>query len=118
MDTALSNGDFLKNSKGMPVMIDGTNELLQRALIRMTVKKGSFTYDKELGSELYKLKTSYKNDDILKEKVLIYIKEALLPMKEVSVVDATLERQSNMENLNITVYLTVVNKPTEIEVII
>ena len=56
MDTAISNGDFMLDSNGIPISIYGIQEILQRALIRLTVRKGSFIYDTNLGSDLYKLK--------------------------------------------------------------
>ena len=53
MDTAIKDGDFQTNGSGLPVRISGVRELLQRAVFRLTVKKGSFFYDQQLGSRLY-----------------------------------------------------------------
>lgn len=118
MDTALSEGDFLINSKGHPISIDGASELIQQALIRLSVKKGSFTYDKELGSNLYKLKTSYKNDTELKQAILIYAKEALEPMKNVKITGLSIEHQNDGENLEITFELTALTEQVQVEVTI
>lgn len=61
MDTAIKDGDFQTNGSGLPVRISGAQELLQRVMFRLTVKKGSFFYDQQLGSRLYTLKGSYGN---------------------------------------------------------
>ena len=67
MDTALINGDFKVSSNGRPEQIDGTQELLQRAAIRLNVPLGSFVYDAQLGSRLHSLKAE---DDALNAKAL------------------------------------------------
>lgn len=52
MDTALANGDFKPGSNGLPKKIDGTAELFQRAMIRLSVPLGTFSYLPMLGSRL------------------------------------------------------------------
>lgn len=53
MDTALKNGDFNLENCGSPYLIDDIEEILQRATIALTVKKGSDIYNREFGSQLY-----------------------------------------------------------------
>ena len=89
MDTALFNGDFLCDSRGFPITISGINEILQRILIRLSVKKGKFVYDKDLGSELYKLDINEENAEA---RALSLVREALsdiknIKVKEVSIID-------------------------------
>lgn len=55
MDAALSDGDFARAANGRPYLIGGTEELFQRAAIRLTVPAGRFCYDAPLGSRLFLL---------------------------------------------------------------
>ena len=55
MDTALLEGDFCPDSRGLPVLLEGREELLQRVAICLTVKKGSFPYLPQLGSRLFQV---------------------------------------------------------------
>lgn len=50
MDQAIDKNGDLALRFGTPCMIGGTEELLQRAYICLAVRKGSFIYDRELGS--------------------------------------------------------------------
>ena len=52
MDTLLIDGGFARTSTGLPQAVEGREELLQRARIRLTVPKGAFPYAPELGSAL------------------------------------------------------------------
>ncbi|MFQ9873062.1 MAG: hypothetical protein ACLRVT_08795 [Oscillospiraceae bacterium] len=69
MDTAIKNGDFETNHNGLPIAISGVQELLQRAMFRLTVKKGSFFYDQQLEPVVY-LKGSYGNREALSETAM------------------------------------------------
>lgn len=111
MDTAVSNGDFLCNSKGTPINLAGYEELLQRVLIRLTVKKGSFVYDKSLGSRLYTLKAT---DGNIKERALALVREALIEIPEVAVNDVKIALTNDKESLELTVILAVNNTEKEV----
>lgn len=114
MDTALNNGDFYTNDRRQLVTLYDNDELLQRALIRLCVKKGSFIYDKKLGSRLYTL--THKTKDI-KSKVLSYAKEALLDMDNVTVDDVEVDFVNDTANVNINFILTINNEKFERAVI-
>lgn len=81
MDTALANGDFSVGSNGRPKQIGGTQELFQRAQIRLNVPLGSFVYDASLGSRLHELKA---DDSGLSEKALSMAQEALRVLPQVA----------------------------------
>lgn len=53
MDAKIENSDIVLDSIGNYVMIDGFEEIVQQALIAVKVPKGSFVYDKDLGSDCY-----------------------------------------------------------------
>ena len=115
MDTAISNGDFMLDSNGIPISIYGIQEILQRVLIRLTVRKGSFIYDTNLGSDLYKLKKTTSTS--IKSRALSMVKEALKPMSNVLVDDVSTEFINSSENLKLNVVLRVNNSKKEVEVV-
>lgn len=51
----MKNGDYLPDGIGGEQRVDGTEALLARALFRLSVRRGSFPFLPELGSELYRL---------------------------------------------------------------
>lgn len=116
MDTALNNGDFLLSSNGHPVVIADVEELLQRALIRLCVKKGSFIYDRNLGSELYKLRAYYSNGETLKEMAKRKVIEALKPIWQLSVENVEISRTNGTERLLLNISLKANDKFANLEV--
>jgi len=82
VDTAISNGDWVTNANGIPIVISGLQEQLQRAFIRFSVKEGSFVYDPSLGSRLYTLKA---NDSDGNTKALFLAQEAVKDMPQITV---------------------------------
>jgi hypothetical protein len=110
MDTALANGDFCLDSNGRPKLVGGEKELLQRAMIRLTVPLGGFVYDAALGSQLHTLKTE---DADFSTKAVAMAQEALRQLPELSVEGA---RCSAQEPPAVAVELGYGGKTTEIEV--
>lgn len=82
MDFRLTDGDSVIDSSGKAERITGEDELLQRAYICIAVKKGSFIYNRELGSEIHLLN---KSDDRLADKLLLVMNEAIMDCKGVTV---------------------------------
>lgn len=115
MDTALSNGNFLLDSRGIPFLISGVKELLQRALIRLSIKKGSFIYDRDFGSNLYKLKGDTGN---IQKSALNIVRETLSVMPEIFVENVSVRLSNSNEDLSLNILLYIKNKKEELEVII
>lgn len=55
MELLIQNGDYVPDGKGGFRRALGSDELLQRALFKLTARRGSFPFLPELGSELYRL---------------------------------------------------------------
>lgn len=88
MDIKLYNGDFVRCPGGF-LSVSGNDEILQRALIRLSVMRGKFLPDLSFGSRLYTLRSSDRSQ--LTAKARIFANEALMPMGlEVSSVDVRL----------------------------
>lgn len=79
MDTALRDGDFAVSAAGIPFPVRAAPELLQRALIRLTVPRGSFPYDPALGSSLHALDPA---DPGFYQQAFQAVQEALIPLPE------------------------------------
>ncbi|HAN43835.1 MAG TPA: hypothetical protein DCP97_00445 [Ruminococcaceae bacterium] len=93
MDTYLINGDHAKDSRGMPCAASAEQELLQRAMISLAVKKGSFKYNPNLGSELYRLRQCPAGT--LNAAALGYAAEALSSIKELAVSSVECTKKPN-----------------------
>ncbi len=52
MALRLRDGNYVPGPSGLPEEVSGLEELLQNALLRLTIPKGSFPYGRELGSGL------------------------------------------------------------------
>ena len=78
MDTLLKNMDHARDGCGLPVTITGQRARIQRLLIRLGVRKGSFLPDPQLGSELHKLPLALAGQE-RDQLALHYAQQALLP---------------------------------------
>ena len=52
MELKIRNGDYIADGIGGERRADGAEALLERALFRLSVRRGSFPFLPELGSEL------------------------------------------------------------------
>lgn len=98
MDTFLTNGDFARNDCGRPYEVDGFQELLQRAKIRLSVRQGSFQYDTKLGSRLYTLK-NVSGDTERRALPLVWEALSALPSLGVNKVACTQDGQGGLQVL-------------------
>ena len=87
------------------------------AVFRLTVKRGSFFYDQQLGSRLYTLKGSYGNREMLSENAMQMVREALKPMAEVTPLGVRAS-MTGSDRLSLTVSLLADRKQMELEVLI
>lgn len=111
MDTALQNGDFKLNNQGKPYLINSIEETIQRCKILLDVRQGSFVYNKLLGSNLHLLD---KADENLQGNALLLVKEALMPITQVSV--CSVEPIVNEENILLRVKIKAYNQYADMEV--
>lgn len=110
MDTALKNGDFLPGSNGRPELVGGARELLQRAVIRLKVSLGNFSYDPQLGSRLRELKACGSGRNA---RALTMAQEALRTLPQVTVESAVC---SETQPMTVGFRLHCGNEKLEIEV--
>lgn len=113
MDTLLVGGDHFLNHRGLPAAVTGTAELAQRALIRLSVRRGAFPLDPGLGSELHRLRGA--KSEALPRLALAYAREALAPMAGVTVEGVTVARQDR-DALTVLVRIACEGQTEQLEV--
>lgn len=86
MDVKIENKDIKVQSTGEMVYVGSLEELCQRVGIACTATKGSFAYDRQLGSESLEYEL---DDDRLAEKLTMIFKEATIdiPCTDLRVID-------------------------------
>lgn len=75
MDVKIENKDIKISHTGTPLYIDEVEEIAQRVKIACSVRKGSFIYDRELGSYAHTLDV---DDEMFIEKLEMIYKEATI----------------------------------------
>lgn len=93
MDIKIENGDFAMSDFFRPVVIFDDDELMQRINNRLKIKKGSVFLKDELGSNLHLLTDC--SDDELQSQAEEYVREALEPLKCVTVNAVSAKRKQN-----------------------
>ena len=88
------------------------SSVLECALNRLRIKKGSFVLDQNLGSELYKLYGISSN--YIAPRALSLVKEALSPIEEITVLDVLAEQKNDV--LTLTIYLEIDDTKTSVTV--
>lgn len=86
MEIRLDNGAVCANGLGLPETAEGLEALLQRVYNRLNTVRGSFPYDRELGSRIPEMTLSENTA----EEALRFAQEALLSCPEVTVQMAVL----------------------------
>lgn len=86
MDTALLNGEFDLDQRGMPYLITGLSELMQRTSISLKIKRASFIYSRKLGSELDKVKDI---EDALHSRAEMLAREAIVDIPQTKISNLT-----------------------------
>lgn len=112
MDTLLQEGDMRRGTRGLPCTVTGAEELIQRAIIRLSVRRGSFALDPALGSELYKLGAC--NAASLAATAENFVRQALLPLPEITVNEVRCVRTD--DRLRLQMELMIGGEPKYLEV--
>lgn len=84
MELKLNNGRYICDDRGNPEAASGREELLARALFKLTARRGSFPFLPDLGSGMYLLYKEKKSS--LQSAALRYAIEALSDEPDIQVV--------------------------------
>lgn len=82
MELKFDSGEYVKNAYGGFRTVSGRDELLQRALMRLSARRGSFFPLPDFGSELHTLFSMKKSQRAAAARRMVY--EALEPEKELA----------------------------------
>lgn len=115
MDTLLYNGQHQYNNQGSPVMVGGVQELMQRAMIRLIVPRGSFPDDPGFGSRLRSIPAA-GSAALRNSQALAFVREALLPIREIAVQGVQCAFQPDSQRMHIRLLLTTAGESSKVEV--
>ena len=101
MERKLVNGDYVPDGRGGLAALTGAEEILQRALFRLTARRGALPFLPELGSRLYLLPR--EKPSARQALAVQYAAEALRNEEGLTVTGAQLNETA--EGLRLTVYL-------------
>lgn len=107
MTSKFQNGDLVIGSRGVPATVDGAEELLQQARIRLQAHRGRFSLDPELGSSLYQLDLSRADLQTVEAR----IREALAPLPEIELSGLSQNVDARSGQIRIRAELSVKNFP-------
>lgn len=113
LDTALYNGDFLLDNRNRMIEISGIDEILQKVFIILSVKKGSFCYDRNFGSELYKLRNY---EDHLEDRAKMLAEGALYDLDYVKINNVEVENGLENDDITLTLHLIIDEENYDLEV--
>ncbi len=101
MERKLVNGDYVPDGKGGLAVLTGAEEVLQRALFRLTARRGALPFLPGLGSRLYLLPR--EKPSARQALAVQYAAEALGDEEGLRVTGAELRERA--DGLELTVYL-------------
>lgn len=113
MDSKLKNGDHARDARGLSISLDADGLLIQNAMIRLMVKKGSFPLNRELGSLLWRLPRDTAGANAL---VSGYVQEALGPLRGVQVDGASCAYAGDRLTVHVSLTLRESKKTVELGV--
>ncbi len=113
MELQLRGGDYVPDGKGSFVTATGAEETLQRALIRLSARRGCLPWLPELGSRLYLLRAARPQERDM--AAMGYVSEALEPEEGLSVRDVTVGEEAD-GRLTVVVRLSAPGRQATIEV--
>lgn len=99
MELLIRDGDYVPDGRGGLQSAQGEEELLQRALFRLTMRRGSFPFLPELGSELYRL--TREKPSAWQGLARQYAAEALRGEEGVTVTDVVVTPQGEGARLDV-----------------
>lgn len=116
MDTLLSGGGLYKDDCGLPVMIEDMDEILQQIYIRLSVRRGSFAPDPELGSELHTL--GGMDPEQLSDRALALVRQALAPIGAVQVQSVTCTQGAGIRDIRVHVQLQASGRAASVNLLV
>ena len=99
MELKIRSRDYVSDGAGGLVRVSGWDELLERVLFKLSVRRGSFALAPELGSKLHLLWREKGESRATAAKQ--FVAEALAEETDLTVSDVTLEQKGDLLTLRI-----------------
>lgn len=80
MDVMLQNGDTAVDATGCNLWLEGMEEALQQVKLCLSISKGSFIYEKELGLEM----PAFGEDERSLKNAEALLREAVMPIEGIT----------------------------------
>lgn len=111
MTEQIINGQFAKDNTGKIITLDDTNTVIEQIKLALTIPKGNFELNTELGSSIYDLDLNSVNDDV----VFSMVCQLLLPFTNVEVSKASILSNDN-SHLYLSLELNINNTDFTIDI--
>lgn len=110
MDIKIENGDTIISESGIPEMVSGIEEAIQKVNLAIKIRKGKFIYDRNIGTQIDSVIFEDKNAS---ETVEMMLNECLIDTC-VSVKVNYIETRQNKTYAGITVTNGFISQDTEV----
>lgn len=114
MNLYLNKGDYVTTDAGSLKIMSPSQAIIQQVMTQLTVKKGSFLYDKTLGSLLYKLK-NYNYQD-LQVSAYRYVFDSLSTIPNIKLADVFCTYLPKIDLIKVEIAIVIKEKNYKIEV--
>ncbi|MEG0894293.1 MAG: hypothetical protein RSE93_01150 [Oscillospiraceae bacterium] len=104
------NKDLHKSKNGILQNCSDIDMIIRRAIIRLSIDKGKYVFDKSLGNEFY----SHDLSRLDNNSIFILVSEALFDIKEIVVTKVERVKTDNDFSLAIKIYAEILNDNYEI----
>lgn len=91
MDLLIENGDFALTATGRPVIISGIDEIKQKISILLMLRKNSFIYNYNLGSNIHTITSQTPQSELLH-----IVKSSLASLNYIKVNNVFLKNENNL----------------------
>lgn len=106
MDVLLKDKSYVFDINGTPETVEGMDEIVQRVIILANMQKGTFAYNREIGSEVKKILNhviDHKYEPVVKE-VEMLINESIIDLKDTYVtLNNFFVNERNIRKANMTI---------------
>ena len=115
MEVLLRNGDIAVDRQGLPLPVEGVQAVLQRAVLRLSVRQGSHPADPRFGSRLHRIRGPLSGQR-LNARVQAAVREALAPMGELEIARCQAAYDSSRDQLRVALTLRCLEQEYPLEV--
>lgn len=114
MHLYLKQGDYVLSDDGCLKTLPNSQVIINQIMTQLQVKKGSFIYDKTLGSTIYKLKNYHSSD--LQVNAYRYVFDAICMFPNIKLTDVLCTYLEKLDCIKLEVAVIINEKNYNVEV--